>query len=72
MLLQFPWSFKNTDEERVYLAKLLEQFSGYPLVLEVRHTSWNNAEFTNGWKKAEWESAISISRCLRNRFDRRP
>ena len=42
LLLQFPWSFKNTDEDRVYLAKLLEQFSDYPLVLEVRHTSWNN------------------------------
>ena len=41
LLLQFPWSFKNTDEDRVYLAKLLEQFSDYPLVLEVRHTSWN-------------------------------
>ncbi|HEU4714302.1 MAG TPA: DUF72 domain-containing protein [Pyrinomonadaceae bacterium] len=42
LLLQFPWSFKNTDEDRVYLAKLIEQFSDYPLVLEVRHTSWNN------------------------------
>jgi len=42
LLLQFPWSFKNTDEDRVYLGKLLEQFSDYPLVLEVRHTSWNN------------------------------
>ena len=44
LLLQFPWSFKNTADERVYLAKLLEQFSDYPLVLEVRHTSWNNEE----------------------------
>jgi len=42
LLLQFPWSFKNTDEDRVYLSKLLEQFREYPLVLEVRHTSWNN------------------------------
>jgi uncharacterized protein YecE (DUF72 family) len=42
ILLQFPWSFKNTDEDRVYLTKLLEKFSDYPLVLEVRHTSWNN------------------------------
>lgn len=42
VLLQFPWSFKNTDEDRVYLTKLLEQFHEYPLVLEVRHTSWNN------------------------------
>ena len=42
LLLQFPWSFKNTDEDRIYLGKLLEKFSAYPLVLEVRHTSWNN------------------------------
>lgn len=42
LLLQFPWSFKNTDEDRLYLTKLLEQFHEYPLVLEVRHTSWNN------------------------------
>ena len=42
LLLQFPWSFKNTDEDRLYLTKLLEQFREYPLVLEVRHTSWNN------------------------------
>jgi len=44
VLLQFPWSFKNTDEERPYLGKLLELFRDYPLVLEVRHTSWNNAQ----------------------------
>jgi uncharacterized protein YecE (DUF72 family) len=44
LLLQFPWSFKNTDEDRVYLAKLLEKFSDYPLVLEVRHRSWNSPE----------------------------
>jgi uncharacterized protein YecE (DUF72 family) len=44
VLLQFPWSFKNTPEDRVYLAKLLEKFSDYPLVLEVRHTSWNTPE----------------------------
>src|SRR5688572_17231117 len=42
VLLQFPWSFKNTDEDRVHLTKLLERFRDYPLVLEVRHTSWNN------------------------------
>jgi uncharacterized protein YecE (DUF72 family) len=42
VLLQFPWSFKNTDEDRLYLSKLLETFQEYPLVLEVRHTSWNN------------------------------
>ncbi|HKR12879.1 MAG TPA: DUF72 domain-containing protein [Pyrinomonadaceae bacterium] len=42
ILLQFPWSFKNTDEDRLYLGKLLKKFDEYPLVLEVRHSSWNN------------------------------
>ena len=41
LLLQFPWSFKNTVEDRIYLAALLEKFGEYPLVLEVRHASWN-------------------------------
>ena len=44
ILLQFPWSFKNTADDRVYLAKLLERFRQYPLVVEVRHASWNNEE----------------------------
>ena len=44
VLLQFPWSFKNTDDERAYLLNLLDRFKEYPLVLEVRHTSWNNPQ----------------------------
>jgi uncharacterized protein YecE (DUF72 family) len=44
LLLQFPWSFKNTGDERIYLANLFEQFREYPLVVEVRHASWNNEE----------------------------
>lgn len=43
ILLQFPWSFKNTDDERAFLTKLLDRFKDYPLVIEVRHTSWNRA-----------------------------
>ncbi len=41
ILVQFPWSFKNSDDERSYLLKLIERFKDYPLVLEVRHVSWN-------------------------------
>jgi uncharacterized protein YecE (DUF72 family) len=44
VLLQFPWSFKNSDEERLYLTTLLDQFNEYPLVLEVRHHSWSNPQ----------------------------
>ncbi|MGH9425756.1 MAG: DUF72 domain-containing protein, partial [Terriglobia bacterium] len=42
LLLQFPWSFKNTEEERAYMLKLVSRFKDYPLIVEVRHASWNN------------------------------
>lgn len=41
ILLQFPWSFRNTDDNRDYVARLQSRFHDYPLVLEVRHASWN-------------------------------
>jgi uncharacterized protein YecE (DUF72 family) len=40
LLMQFPISFKNTPENREYLASLQRRFGEYPLVLEVRHSSW--------------------------------
>jgi uncharacterized protein YecE (DUF72 family) len=42
LLLQFPWSFRFTAENREYLAALRRRFREYPLVLEVRHISWND------------------------------
>ena len=42
VLIQFPWSFKNEGEERGYLNQLVERFKAYPLVVELRHESWNN------------------------------
>jgi uncharacterized protein YecE (DUF72 family) len=44
LLMQFPWSFKWTRENREYLGGLVMQFVEYPLVLEVRHSSWNRPE----------------------------
>jgi uncharacterized protein YecE (DUF72 family) len=44
LLLQFPWSFKNTRENHEYMSGLFMQFMEYPLVVEVRHSSWNQAE----------------------------
>jgi uncharacterized protein YecE (DUF72 family) len=44
MLIQFPISFKNTSLNREYLDQLLRQFIEYPRVVEVRHSSWNDAE----------------------------
>ena len=44
LLLQFPWSFKNEKENREYLGGLVVQFMEYPLVVEIRHSSWNRPE----------------------------
>jgi uncharacterized protein YecE (DUF72 family) len=44
LLIQFPISFKNTEENRRYLEQLISRFKQYPMVLEVRHTSWNTEE----------------------------
>ena len=41
LLLQFPWSFRNTPENREHVARLRARFADYPLVLEVRHASWS-------------------------------
>ena len=43
VLVQFPWSFKNEMDERNYLNQLVTKFKSYPLVVELRHESWNNA-----------------------------
>jgi len=44
LLIQFPISFKNTDENRDYLRSLIVRFREYPLVVEVRHATWDNPE----------------------------
>jgi uncharacterized protein YecE (DUF72 family) len=41
LLLQFPYSFHNTDENRGIVKQLAEKFQSYPLVLEIRHASWD-------------------------------
>jgi uncharacterized protein YecE (DUF72 family) len=44
LLLQFPWSFGWSPENRDYLLRLFDAFAGWPLALEVRHDSWDTAE----------------------------
>jgi len=44
ILLQFPFSFHRTKETVSYLAALLKRFADYPLVVEVRHASWDSIE----------------------------
>ena len=44
VLAQFPWSFRNTEENRDWLDALVTEFSDWPLALEVRHESWNEPD----------------------------
>jgi uncharacterized protein YecE (DUF72 family) len=57
LLAQFPWSFKNTAESRDYLEKLAGRFKDFPLVIEVRHASWNEPAFY------EWLAERGIGFC---------
>ena len=44
VLLQFPFSFHRSAETVAYLSAVLKRFSDYPLVVEVRHGSWDAPE----------------------------
>lgn len=43
-LLQFPWSFRRDDAAEEWLRALFRAFEGLPLVVEVRHASWDSPE----------------------------
>jgi uncharacterized protein YecE (DUF72 family) len=45
ILLQFPWSFRNTPESIERLEALFTTFAGYPKALEVRHATFQNDAF---------------------------
>lgn len=40
ILAQFPWSFKNSEENRKYLRTYKDRLAEYPLIVEFRHISW--------------------------------
>jgi uncharacterized protein YecE (DUF72 family) len=40
LLLQFPWGFRRTPENRMHLAALRELFVEEPMWVEFRHDSW--------------------------------
>lgn len=44
VLMQFPWTFRYTEENRNYLIQLRRAFHEFPLVAEMRHASWTHDE----------------------------
>ncbi len=45
VLIQFPWSFRNTPESREKLLELFTAFRDYPKALEVRHSTFQEKDF---------------------------
>ena len=45
VLIQFPWSFRNTPESRDKLLELFTAFRDYPKALEVRHSTFQEKDF---------------------------
>jgi len=44
LLLQFPWSFRCNSENLEYLQTIFQLLDPFPLVLEVRHGSWDREQ----------------------------
>ena len=44
VLMQFPWTFRFTAENRDFFIQLRRTFHEYPLVAEMRHSSWMSEE----------------------------
>jgi uncharacterized protein YecE (DUF72 family) len=44
ILLQFPYRVHHTPDNRATIQRLADAFRDYPLVLEIRHRSWDRAE----------------------------
>lgn len=40
LLMQFPWAFRFTAENREFLIRLRRAFHEFPLIAEMRHSSW--------------------------------
>jgi uncharacterized protein YecE (DUF72 family) len=44
LLMQFPWTFRYTEENRSFLIHLRRTFHEFQLVAEMRHSSWTQEE----------------------------
>jgi uncharacterized protein YecE (DUF72 family) len=57
VLMQFPYRFHHTPENRAMVRRLADAFQEYPLVLEIRHRSWDRAEVFS------WLQALGMGFC---------
>ena len=45
LLVQFPWSFRNDESALTRIDRIAEAFRDFPLAVEVRHSTFQTAEF---------------------------
>ena len=50
-LVQFPYSFHRTRENRVYLKELLDRLEPFHTAIEFRHGSWDNEQVREAFRK---------------------
>ena len=53
ILFQFPQGFHYTDENRIYLAKLISEFQGLPVIIEFRHVEWIKESVLKGLEERQ-------------------
>lgn len=51
VLFQLPESFHYTNDNRIYLAKLIAEFEGFPVMIEFRHKEWIRESVFEGLEK---------------------
>ena len=51
VLFQLPESFHYTVDNRIYLAKLISEFEGFPVMVEFRHKEWIRDSVFEGLEK---------------------
>jgi len=59
ILVQFPWSFRSNDKNFAKLKKIAESFREFHLVVEVRHSSWQQ-DWLLDWLKEKEISFANI------------
>ena len=53
LLFQLPESFHYTNDNRIYLARLIQKFEGFPVLIEFRHKEWIRPSVFEGLEKRE-------------------
>jgi len=63
ILCQFPWSFRQSEDNWTRLKKIAHDFKKFPLVVELRHQSWQKDSFLD-WLRENSIGFVNIDQPL--------